>query len=199
MILEVRSINLFLLLFFLFILLPLKDAHAELELGVNYSYKKSTFDSDNTTEQQSTTGSVSIYLWKQVALEFSYTDGLFVKKEKNPNNAGSGNFLRITTVYSNIYGVDFIFIIADSKEAMVQPYVKLGAAQIKRRQVVQDDNNNPWEINYAGLAPSYGAGLKFLLTKEFAIRTSYDVLQTPVDNNTKIDEVNGRVGLSWIF
>lgn len=171
-------------------------AKAEFELGANYSYKKSTFDADNNTEQQSSTASFAIYLWKQIALEFSYTNGLFVKKEKQPN--ASSAFLRTTTVYSDIYGADIIFVLAD-RDAKFQPYIKGGAAKIKRRQVVQDDNNNPWEINYAGVAPSYGVGFKFFLTKELSIRTSYDLLQTPVDNSTKIDEINGRVGLSWIF
>ena len=88
-------------------------AVAEIELGINYSYKKSTFDVSNNTEQQSLTGSISFYLWQHIALEFSYTNGLFMKKEKQPKpsvkvedlspeadpKGGSLNFAKIEVAY----------------------------------------------------------------------------------------------------
>lgn len=166
------------------------------ELGVNYNYKKSTFDTTNNTEQQATTGSISFYFWEKVALELSYTNGLYVRKEKQPNFAGA--FLRTTTQYSDIYGGDLIFVLSD-KQAAFQPFIKGGAAYVKIRQVVQDDGANPWEINYSGLSPSYGVGFKFFITQAFALRTSYDAIETPVNDNVKVTEINGRVGLSWMF
>jgi hypothetical protein len=166
------------------------------ELGVNYNYKKSTFDASNNTEQQSSTGSISFYLWEKIALEFSYTNGLYVRKEKQPNAVGA--FLRKTTQYSDIYGADLIFILADRKSAF-QPFIKGGGASVNIRQVIQDDNNNPWEIKYSGISPSYGAGFKFFITEAFAIRTSYDAIETPVNNDVKVTDVSGRVGVSWIF
>ncbi len=166
------------------------------EVGVNYSYKKSAFDSDNNNEQQSTSGSLSFYFWERVALELSYTNSLYVKKEKQPDFAGA--FLRTTTQYTDVYGADLIFILADRK-ASFQPYLKGGAAQVKVRQVVQDTGSNAWEITYSGLSPSVGVGLKFFLTEAFAIRASYDAIQTPVNNDTKVTDVTGRIGISWMF
>jgi hypothetical protein len=166
------------------------------ELGVNYSYKKSAFDSDNNSEQQSTTGSVSFYFWERVALETSYTSSLYVKKEKQPAYANA--FLRTTTQYTDVYGADLIFIFADRK-APFQPYIKAGAAQVKVRQVVQDTGADAWEITYNGLSPSAGVGLKFFLTEAFAVRASYDAIQTPVNNDTKVTDVTGRIGISWML
>lgn len=165
------------------------------ELGVSYSYKKSTFDENNNIESQSTTGSVSFYVWERVAIEMSYTNGLYTKKEMQPNMLSA--VLRTTTQYTDIYGADLILVLAD-RNAMVQPYLKAGAAQVSRRQVVQDGPSNPsWEIKYSGLSPSYGAGLKILLSQTLSLKASYDIIQTPVDNNTKVEEISGRIGLGW--
>jgi hypothetical protein len=166
------------------------------EVGLNYNYKKSAFDVENATEQQSTTGSISFYFWERVALEMSYTSGLYVKKEKQPDFAGS--FLRTTTQYTDVYGADLIFVLADRK-ATFQPYIKGGGAYVRVKQVVQDQRDNPWEILYSGPSPSYGVGFKFFLTEAFALRVSYDAIETPVNNDTKVTDITGRVGVSWMF
>jgi len=166
------------------------------EIGINYNYKKSSFDADNNTEQQSATGSVSLYFWERVALELSYTNGLYIKKEKQPSTTTT--FLRTTTQYTDVYGSDLIFILSDRK-AVFQPYIKGGGAFVRVKQVVQDDGASPWEITYNGLSPSYGVGFKFFLTEAFAFRTSYDVIETPTNNGTKITDITGRVGVSWMF
>jgi hypothetical protein len=167
-----------------------------MELGLNYNYKKSAFDMENNTEQQSTTGSVSFYFLEQVALEMSYTSGLYVKKEKQPAFAGA--FSRTTTQYTDVYGADLIFVLSHRK-AMFQPYIKGGGAYVRVKQVVQDEGATPWDILYSGLSPSYGAGFKFFLTEAFALRVSYDIIQTPVNNDTRINDVTGRMGISWIL
>lgn len=164
------------------------------ELGVSYGYKKSYFDADNNIEQQSLTASASFYFWERIALEFAYTNALFVKKEKQPNSVSA--FLRETTQYTDVYEAGLIFVFADRK-ALFQPFIKGGAAYVKRRQVVQDDNNNPWEVTYSGTSPSYGLGAKFFFTERFSVRASYDIIQTPVDGSTKVNDVNGRIGLTW--
>lgn len=167
------------------------------ELGINYNYKKSSFDTENNSEQQSTTGSVSFYFWERIALELSYTNGLYIKKEKQPSQTTT-TFLRTTTQYTDVYGSDLIFILSDRK-AVFQPYIKGGGAYVRVKQVVQDEGASPWEILYNGLSPSYGVGFKFFLTEAFAFRTSYDVIETPTNNGTKIHDITGRVGVSWIF
>lgn len=179
-----------------FFFLPLSSNSFYTSVGLKYAYKKSAFDSNNKTEQQSTTGSISFYFIESIALELSYTNGLYVKTEKQPNTAGA--FQRTTTVYSDIYGLDLIYLFATRKDRY-QPYIKAGMAQVKRQQIVQDDNNTPWEIKYNGPSPSYGLGIKVYLTTVLAIDAGYDIIQTPVDQVSRIDEANGRLGLSWTF
>lgn len=170
------------------------------EIGINYSYKKSTFDADNNTEQQSATGSISLYFWERVALELSYTNGLYVKKEKQPDRSNS--FLRTTTQFTDVYGADLIWVLAD-KKAFFQPFIKGGVAYVRIKQVVQDNtpssNGNSWDLVYSGPSPSYGVGFKIFISEAFAFRASYDGLETPVNNNTKVTEFSGRMGVSWIF
>lgn len=178
-----------------FLSAPLAQA-INTEIGINYSYKKSTFDADNTTEQQSATGSLSLYFWEKVALELSYTNGLFVKKEKQPQRLNA--FLRTTTQFTDVYGADLIWVLAD-KKAFFQPFIKGGAAYVRIKQAVQDSDSNSWEIVYSGPSPSYGVGFKIFISEAFAFRASYDALETPVNNNTKVTEYSGRVGVSWMF
>lgn len=184
------------LILFFFILAAGPVWAIQTELGINYNYKKSAFDSDNNTEQQSATGSLSIYFWERVALELSYTNGLYIKKEKQPSYTGA--FLRTTTQYTDVYGTDLIFILSDRK-AVFQPYIKGGVAFVKVKQVVQDEGANPWELLYNGVSPSYGVGFKFFLTEAFALRASYEGYETPTNNGTKITDISGRVGVSWMF
>ncbi len=132
-----------------------------------------------------------------MALELSYTNGLYIKKEKQPNYAGA--FLRTTTQYTDVYGTDLIWVLAD-KKAVFQPFIKGGAAFVRIKQVVADENSgNPWEILYNGVSPSYGVGTKFFITEAFAIRASWDALETPTTNGTKVTEFTGRMGISWVF
>ncbi len=170
-----------------------------MELGLNYSYKKTLVDQNNSTEQQGITGSISFYLWERVALETSYTNSLYVKREKI-DSLLSGSSQRTTTQFADIYGADLIYVLADRK-APLQPHIKGGLAYVKKRQTSQTDNQpmgDPIEPK-PGWAPSYGVGLKFFLTEAIAIKISYDVVRTPIDDTTFADDVGGRVGLSWML
>lgn len=167
------------------------------ELGINYAYKKSTYDGLNNTEQQSTTGSLSFYAWEQLGIELSYTNGLYVQKAKSYGSSVA--LQRTTTQYSDIYGADLIYLLT-GKQSRFQPFIKGGAAYIRKKQIVQDDGQPANEaVPPAGVAPSYGAGLKYFLTESLAIRAGYDVIRTPIDSNTTVDDVTGRVGLSWVL
>jgi len=167
------------------------------ELGINYAYKKSTYDNLNNTEQQSTTGSLSFYAWEQLGIELSYTNGLYVQKAKSYGSSVA--LQRTTTQYSDIYGADLIYLLT-GKQSRFQPFIKGGAAYIRKKQVVQDDGQPANEaVPTPGVAPSYGVGLKYFLTESLAIRAGYDVIRTPIDSSTTVDDITGRVGLSWIL
>jgi opacity protein-like surface antigen len=166
------------------------------EVGANYNYKKSTYDANNTFEQQASTLSLSFYFWEQLGLELSYTTGLAVKNELASYSTALAT---TTTQYSDVYGTDLIYVLA-GKQAKLQPYVKGGLAYVKKKQVIQAQGQPASEIiPPAGIAPSYGVGFKFFLTEFIALRAGYDVIHTPIDESTKVDDIAGRVGLSWIF
>ncbi len=168
------------------------------ELGISYSYKKTSFDKDNYTESQSTTASVSFYFWEQVALELSYTNGVAVRKERQPTNPFADTD-RFVTQNSSVYGADLVFSLADRK-AMIQPYIKGGAAYITKEQITKDQGQDERTISTKpGVAPSAGAGIKIMITEALAIRAGVDVWSTPVDNETKTDDMAGRAGLTWAF
>lgn len=187
--------NKFLFLFLSFISIPSWSLYTE--LGLNYAYKKTFIDNLNNTEQQGTTGSISLYFWERVAFELSYTNSLYVKKEQNLSATSTS--IRTTTQIADIYDLEVIYVFADRKAAL-QPYIKAGAAYISKRQTSQIDNNPAWSVGpYTGTAPSYGVGLKFFLTDSIALRMGYDVVTTPIDNSNSAQDINGRVGLSWIF
>ncbi len=176
-------------------ILPLASWSMNTELSYNYSFKKTTFDSDNYTEGQSSTGSMSLYFWERIALELSYTNGLYVKYEKSTSNP----LVRTTTQTSNVYGADLILVLAD-KKAAIQPYIKGGTAYITKKQTIQDQGYPAETIESpAGMAPSYGVGLKIFITEAFAIRMGYDAVITPIDKDNKVTDVSSRVGVSWFL
>lgn len=167
------------------------------ELGISYSYMKRAFGELDVIENQSTTASVSFYLWERVALELSYTNGLYVKKEREASLTDTSQ--RVTTQYTNMYESNLIYVFADRK-ATFQPYVKGGGAYIKKKQVVQIGNDPPFSLEPdPGLAPSYGVGMKILVSDSLAIRGSFDTVRTPVDDSNTVDDVTGRLGVTWIF
>lgn len=169
------------------------------ELGFNYSYKKTVVDTDNSTEQQGISGSISFYLWERAAIELSYTNSLYVKKERI-DSLISPTSQRTTTQYADIYGLDLIYVLADRKSSF-QPYLKGGAAYVKKKQTAQTDNQpmgDPIEPK-PSWAPSYGVGFKFFLTEALSLRVGWDVVRTPIDDNSFADDITGRVGLSWML
>lgn len=165
------------------------------EVGVSYSYKKTSFSENDTLESQSTTASVSFYIWERIALELSYTDGLAVRKESPGNTFPS----RETTQNTTVIGSDLIFGFADRK-ALIQPYVKGGVAHISKRQSVQDEGYAAWEIKPdSAYAPSYGFGIRIMLTESLSIKASYDAWRTPVQDGVSTTDSSGRVGVSWVL
>ena len=193
-----RILSLQKVILFVGLILPITSSALIMEVGVNYSYKKTTLDSLNNVEQQGTTGSLAFYIWEQISIELSYTSGLYVKKEKQDATAGSTT-VRTTTQYTDVYGTDLVYVFSD-KKSRFQPFIKGGAAYIKKKQVVQIGTDPAFEIEpKPGWAPSYGVGAKYFITEALAIKAGYDVVRTPIDDTATADDVTGRIGLSWMF
>ncbi|MNL38463.1 hypothetical protein D3C87_1606770 [compost metagenome] len=84
------------------------------------------------------------------------------------------------------------------KKALFQPYIKGGAAQIKRRQEVKIEGQDSYIIEPAdAIVPSYGVGLKIAMTETLGLKISYDVWKTPVDDGAQTDDTSIRAGITW--
>ena len=181
---------------FLFFLLFSTSAWAlNYELGISYAKKKNSFDKDNYFETESTTGSLSLYFSEMIALEMSYTDAKANRYEKPPG----GNSIQ-TYQKTEVMGADLIFVLAPRKY-FIQPYIKGGAAQLKRSQVTYTSPGNQREALdiETAVVPSYGAGIKFSIIDGLSLRISYDVWRTPVGGGVVTDDNQLRAGLSWML
>lgn len=163
------------------------------EFGMAYSRKKTSFDSNNYTDSESTTGSVSLYFMEKIAIEVSYTDASSVRQERISGNQYS------TFQKTKVLGADLIYILADRKSTF-QPYVKGGAAQLTRQQTIQVDSLDRELLEpETAVVPSYGVGFKVALTESLGIKVSYDAWKTPIGNSLSTDDSQIRAGLTWIL
>lgn len=176
------------------ILLVAFDGHAfYTEVGVSYSRKKTSFNSNNFTDSESSTASLSFYFMESVAIELSYTDGSSVRQET------IGGSTYITYQKTKVTGADLIYVFAGKKE-FFQPYIKGGGAQLVRSQVIKYDTLKEERLDPdTAIVPSYGVGVKFALTDALGIKISYDAWKTPVGSSQSTDDSNIRAGITWIF
>lgn len=174
-------------------LFSIKSQAIMTELGVSYGHKKTTLDASNYFENESTTGSISFYVADRIALELSYTTATGVQQQ----TVGSDQQLVVQT--TQVSGGDLIFIFAPNK-SLFQPYIKGGAAQIKKFQTVKVNSLNTYTVEpETSVSPSYGAGLKISLTDALGIKISYDVWRTPIGGGTYTDDSNIRAGITWML
>ncbi|UYL09035.1 porin family protein [Bdellovibrio sp. SKB1291214] len=165
------------------------------ELGAQYGHKTQTYDTNNYNESESITGSMSLYIWERIALELSYTDAQSIVVAK----AYASDPKRTTIQKSQILGSDLILILAD-KKALFQPYVKGGMAQISRKQTIKIENQDTYENEPdSAIAPSYGVGLKIVLTESMGIKISYDAWETPIGGGSKTNDSAIRAGITWML
>lgn len=178
-------------------LIPSISSAIATEIGINYSRKKTSFDADNFLDSESTTGSISFYFMEKLALEMSYTSAVGVREEKVL--AGTTVISQQTVVQTTqVYGADLIWVLSD-RRSFFQPYIKGGAAQIRR---VQDVKVNSLVYSLepeVAVAPSYGVGFKLALTDQFGIKISYDGWQTPIGEGQVSNDASVRAGITWML
>lgn len=189
-----RAISIFLVLFSISSL----SYGVQAEINLGYNYLRRSFDELNWFANQATTAGVSIFMGERMAVELAYTNGLYIKKERESASISS-TAQRTTTQYTNSYDLGVIFLLA-GRQGVIQPYVRLGGAYIERKQEVQIDNDIPFSIiPPSAFSPSGGIGLRIILSERFAIRMAYDTIQTPIDNSQFIYDMTGRIGLTWML
>lgn len=161
------------------------------EMGLSYGYSKKTFNATNNYQNESKGASLSFYLFEKFALEFSYTNSFYESHESDTTST------RVVQQSSTIVDSSLVYMMMD-KKSMFQPYLKGGVANIKKSQTVKYLNASAIEIPESnGWAPSYGAGLKVMLTERFSLKFSYEVWQTRLSDGTNSDDNSFKAGLSW--
>lgn len=178
---------------------PLQALAVYTELGINFNYKKITYDERNYTEQQGLTGSISFYLWERIGLELASTNSTVYKLEPTYDLTNQTKE-RKTVQRSNIYEMNLQYLLTSDRKATFQPFVKGGVAYINKKQEVQIDQNFPYEVTpKPGFGPSAGIGMKVFLSDSLSLRFGYDMVRTPIDENTTADDITGRFGISWVL
>lgn len=172
------------------------------ELSLSYAQKKTYFNNLNYNNTESTTGSVSFYFMEKLAVELSYTDASVLREETIYN--GNNGFTQVISLQKiAVYGSDLIVMLSD-KKSVLQPYVKVGVAQIKKTLTTKNSDvfvypSDP--IN--STSPSYGAGLKIALTEAFGIKLSYEAWRTEskdsTGNKSTVEDNSIRAGVTWIL
>lgn len=161
------------------------------ELGLSYGYSKKTFNASNFYQTDSKSASLSFFFLEKWALETSYTDSFYESQESDTNST------RTVQQSSKIADGSLVYMMLD-RRSIVQPYIKAGAAHISKKQVIKYLNASAIATpESVGWAPSYGAGLKFVISERFSIKLSYDVWQTPLSDNTSSNDTSFKAGLSW--
>ena len=181
----------------LFSLLYSFRSHALMaELSLSYNYMRRTFDELNWFANQASTAGVSIYFGDRIAFELSYTNGLYVRKERQLA-LNTSTSQRTTTQYTNSYDGGLIFLFADRRDTF-QPYARAGVAYIQRKQEVRVDNDIPFSVTPSdAVAPSAGLGMRIMFGEQFGIRFAIDGIQTPIEQSGFVYDITGRVGLTW--
>ena len=163
------------------------------EVGLSYSFQKKTFNASNYYQSDSKSASISIYFIEKLALELSYTDGFYEGQESDTNST------RTIQQSTRMADSSLIYMLMDRK-SIVQPYLKVGVAYISKKQEIRSLNSSVMSIpESTGWAPSYGGGLKFVLSEKFSIRVGYDVWQTPLSDGSKSDDSAFKAGLTWFL
>lgn len=161
------------------------------ELGLSYGYTKKTFNASNFYQTDSKAVSLTFYFLEKWALETSYTDSFYESQESDTNST------RTVQQSSKIGDGSLVYMMLDRK-SIIQPYIKAGAALVSKSQIIKYLNASAIEIPVStGWAPSYGGGIKFLLSERFSIKLSFDVWRTPLSDSSSSDDTSFKAGLSW--
>jgi drug/metabolite transporter superfamily protein YnfA len=176
-----------LLVAFAVVVLPLSLSAGVFEIGVSGSYRTNTID-DNKSVSKSIRSSVAYYFLSMSAIEASFTNGL--SEQETIDYESQTSF--------QLIGLDFVLSLAE-KKASFRPYLKVGGVYLVRSIIYKQVGFSKEVYEDEGLAPSAGAGLRIILTKNFALKFGGDAWTSPLDAEKKTYDYAARAGISWVF
>lgn len=166
-----------------------------MELSASYSVRNSNIDDNNYTKNESWTGSFAWYFLELSAIELSYTKGL---AEQSLKSSTDPNPIKYYAEFE-MYGADLVITLA-TKESFLQPFIRGGMANIRKKFYKEDQGTiTSYGEPIDEVVPSYGAGLKLLITKTFSIKGSYDRWRSGSNNDKEIWDDAIKGGISWYF
>jgi hypothetical protein len=172
-----------------FVLLSAPLAHAGLfELSATYNYDRTSYSPTNSTAKQSVTAGLGYFFWEMSALELSYTQG-------------EGN--QITPDYNayqvfKAYGTGLLITLA-ARESAFKPYIKLGGVYLVKDATIYIPNFPSTSAHQEGLAPQAGLGFKLLFNQRLALKVGMTGQTSPLNQENTTYDLEGVVGLSFIF
>lgn len=166
------------------------------ELDVAANLRSTSLSKEDSSVNQSITGSIAYYFWQNSAVEISYTRGMLIEK-----NAAVSPLPKFENHYNyNLLGLEMILAYGD-RSASFRPYVKAGVMQIEKTKTLFADgvSSTPTKIP-SQMVPSVGTGLQFMLSNTFAIKFGIDAWPSnSIDRNPIIWDFATRLGISWFI
>ena len=159
----------------------------ELSAGANYS--KSTFSGGS-------------YSWNRrlgFSIGYNFTDSstIEVAYQKSYEQDHYEGF-EDSYFDDQVYSANFVWNIL-GKNAQIQPYLKAGFGQLNRHAYVRNSAGQTQDTDLGQLTEVAGAGLKFYLTKTFAIRAEGTTYLTSGKIGTWKDNFGATFGVSFYY
>lgn len=182
----------------LFLLAANTVAYAGLmEVSTSFGVRSSSIDENNYNKNESWTGSFAWYFLEMSAIEISYTKG--VSEQSLKSDASTPALVYFSKF--EMYGADLVVTFA-KKNSALQPFVRGGMAKIKKN-IYRKDTSNGQIDNYGeavdDVVPSYGFGIKLMLTETFSIKGSYDRWRSGSSQDKDIWDDAIKAGVSLYF
>lgn len=158
------------------------------EVSTTASYRKRYYGEQSYEVKETYGGAVSYYFWETSALQLSHSIGY----EKAVQT--------IYTVYQvyKVYGANLVITMAN-RESPVRPYVKGGGAYIVKSTITDIPHFNIDRRNSEGFAPTAGAGIQIMLSKNFGIKGGIDIMTSPLNESPMTYDFEATGGISFMF
>ena len=159
------------------------------ELSGGLNYNKSTYSGGSYSWNRRLGASIGYNFTDSSTLEIAYQ-----KSYERDHYEGFED----STFDDQVYSLNFVYNLL-GKNASIQPYVKVGIGQLFRNSSVYDSVGRAQVNQLNQLTGVLGAGLKFYITKTFAIRAEATSYLSGAKIATWKDNFGATFGVSFYY
>lgn len=171
-------------------LLPVvATAAGTFELSGSFGFSRSNYSETNFEWSRRWGASIGYHFTERSGIEVGYQG---VTTRSHIADYGDTEF------HDRIYGIDWVQDIT-GRNFPVQPYAKLGVAQINRDATAVYVNGLRPALTMDSVSVNLAAGLRIYLTKNFAIRAEATSYLAGGSVRTWLDNVHTTLGTSFFF